>query len=90
MLLSTPELTIYSYTVNNEKIELIGEITDASSVSYAKRFVGYGRLEMYVPLTDKNVQLCKVGNMLSMGSSGRYCYMIMGIEPQKDSDGFVK
>ena len=90
MLLTTPELSIYVYTVNNTAITLIGEVNDVSSVSYSKRFIGYGRLEMYVPLTDENVEFCKVGNMLSMGSSGRYCYIITGIEPQKDEEKFVK
>lgn len=90
MLLSTPELSIYAYRVNNTEITLIGEVNNASSVIYSKRFVGYGRLEMYVPLTNENIELCKVGNMLSMGSSGHYCYMITGIEPQKDENRFVK
>lgn len=90
MLLSVPELNIYSYTVNNLAITLIGEINDASYVSYSKRFVGYGRCEMTVPLTKENIVLCKAGNMLCFGSSGRYCYIITGIKPQKDENGFIK
>lgn len=90
MLLSEQDLSIYSYLVNNDEITLIGEINDASSVMYSKRFYGYGILTMYVPLTNANVDLCKVGNMLCVGSTGKYCYMITGIEPQKDENGFVK
>lgn len=90
MLLEVPEISIFVYRVTDEAISLIGEINDASSVLYTKRFKGYGTLEMYVPLTNENVQYCKVGNMLCIGSTGRYCYFILGIQPQKDENGFVK
>lgn len=90
MLLEVPEISIFVYRVTDEAISLIGEVNDASSVLYTKRFKGYGTLEMYVPLTNENVQYCKVGNMLCIGSTGRYCYFILGIQPQKDENGFVK
>lgn len=90
MLLEVPEISIFVYSVTDEAISLIGEVNDASSVLYTKRFKGYGTLEMYVPLTNENVQYCKVGNMLCIGSTGRYCYFILGIQPQKDENGFVK
>lgn len=90
MLLEVPEISIFVYRVTDEAISLIGEINDASSVLYTKRFKGYGTLEMYVPLTNENVQYCKVGNMICIGSTGRYCYFILGIQPQKDENGFVK
>lgn len=90
MLLSTPDVDIYIYRLDNTTIQLIGELNDASSLQYAKRFVGYGLMELYVPFTKLNTQLCKVGNMVSIGSSGRYCYIITGIEPQKDENGFIK
>lgn len=89
MLLSVPELSIYSYSVTNSSITLIGEVNDASYVSFSKRFAGYGRLSLTVRLTDENVELCKVGNMLCMGSTGKYCYFITSIEPQKDENGFI-
>jgi len=90
MLLEVPEISIFVYRVTDEAISLIGEVNDASSVLYTKRFKGYGTLEMYVPLTNENVQYCKVGNMICIGSTGRYCYFILGIQPQKDENGFVK
>jgi len=90
MLLSIPELNIYSFVVDNTKIQLIGEVDDASSVSYSKRFYGYGKLEMYVPLTPKNLELCKVSNMLMVGNTGLYNYIITGIEPKRDENGFIK
>lgn len=90
MLLSVPNVDVYVYLVDNTIIQLLGEIVDASSITYSKRFVGYGRFEMYVPLTNRNMVLCKVGNMVCMGSTGRYCYFITAIEPHKDENGFVK
>lgn len=90
MLLKEPEINIYSYKITDEEVVLQGEINDASSVSYTKRFTGYGTLEMYVPMSSYNLDMCNVGNMLMMGSTGRYCYIITGLEPQKDDAGFVK
>ena len=90
MLLTIPELNIYVYTVTNSKIQLIGEINNASIVDYFKRFVGYGNFEMYVPYNDENVEYCRVNNMLCIGSTGRYCYFITSIQPQKDDNGFIK
>ena len=90
MLVKEPQVSISVYSITNTAITLIGEIIDFSSLQYATRFIGYGNLEMYVPLTADNVEYCKIGNMLLINTDGHTAYIITSIENQKDEAGFVK
>lgn len=90
MLVKEPQATVDVYTVTDAAITHIGEVNNFSSLQFTSRFVGFGTLEMYVPLTQENIEYCSIGNMLLVNANGDYSYIIYYINNIKDEEGFVK
>lgn len=66
----------------------LGEINQFSSLMWSDSYDEYSNFELWAPMTDENIELIKIGNIIWLG--GENAAMIEIIKPQTDENGQSK
>lgn len=84
-MLLRKDIQVLIFEVNNQTIELIGEVNQMSQMLWPNKYVGYGDFELWAPVTEENNRLFQKGRVLWCG--GEHAAMIEIVNPSTDSAG---